>query len=166
MEIICGNGMFIYITKMIYLMQAGNQAIYLALITPKVLIYYYLKTKYLTKESTKSRPCMKHKPTTCKEVEMHKKIEQLYSCTIPIYYTGQHLDEYIHWLHPCNKKKMASLIFENFNCYNWIPCKQTHQYINKVGGILVKERNSQHIKGCRFEYNLNKLLFLEVGYKL
>ena len=33
---------------------------------------YYLTTKYLTKESTKSRPCMKYKPTTCKEVEMHK----------------------------------------------------------------------------------------------
>ena len=131
---------------------------------------YYLKTKHLTKESTKSRPCMKYKPTTCKEVEMHKKIEQLHNCRIPIYYTGQHLDEYIHWLHPCNKsitKKMASLIFENFNCSNSkIPCTQTHHYMNKVGSVFVKIDYTQQIKGCRFEYDRNETEIFEKNIKV
>jgi hypothetical protein len=142
----------------------------LAFSTPK-LFTTYLRTNYLTKESTKSRPCMKYKPTTCKEVERHKKIKQLHTCTIPIYYTGQHLDEYTHWIHPCIKsitKKMASLIFENFNCSNSIPCKQTHHYINRdrVGGLFAKERNSQQIKGCRFEYNRNETEIYEKNIKV
>ena len=131
---------------------------------------YYLKTKHLTKESTKSRPCMKYKPTTCKEVEMHKEIKQRHNCRIPIYYTGQHLDEYIHWLHPCNKsitKKMASLISENFNCSNSIiPCKQTHHYMNKVGSVFVKIDYTQQIKGCRFEYDRNETEIFEKNIKV
>ena len=56
---------------------------------------YHLQTKHYFKESTKSKPCKKYHPTACKEVEMHKRIAQLHNCTIPIFYSGQHLDEHI-----------------------------------------------------------------------
>ena len=56
---------------------------------------YQLQTKHYSKASTKSKPCRKYHPTACKEVELHKKIAKFHNCTIPIFYSGQHLDELI-----------------------------------------------------------------------
>ena len=88
---------------------------------------------------------------------MHQKIAQLHNCTIPIFYSGQHLDKHIlgeytffnilssivkkivfvtethiSGLQNCNisvTKKMTPLIGEQFDCSNSIPCTQTHHEV-------------------------------------
>ena len=50
-----------------------------------------IRNKKISKQSTKLRPCQKFWQRTCQEIERQEKIAKEYNCSVPIYYTGEHL---------------------------------------------------------------------------
>ena len=45
------------------------------------------------KESTRNAPCVKHEYNTCKSIEDNKVIFERFHCSVPILYSGPHLDD-------------------------------------------------------------------------
>ena len=46
-------------------------------------------------ESTRKAPCVKHEYSTCQSIEDNRKIFERFHCSIPILYSGPHLDDLI-----------------------------------------------------------------------
>ena len=54
-----------------------------------------LRKKINKKESTRKAPCVKHEYTTCRNIENTVSIFDIFHCSIPILYSGQHMDDVI-----------------------------------------------------------------------
>ena len=54
-----------------------------------------LKKKIHVREPTRKVPCMKYEYNTCQNIEDNRLILEKFHCSIPILYSGQHLDDFI-----------------------------------------------------------------------
>ena len=54
---------------------------------------FMIRSKRMSKTSTRPRPCQKYWPKACHEMYLHKKIKNEYNCTIPILDSGIHFQQ-------------------------------------------------------------------------
>ena len=56
---------------------------------------FELQKKMNKREPTRNVPCQKYEYRTCQSIEKNKAIFEKFGCSIPILYTGEHLDNFI-----------------------------------------------------------------------
>ena len=61
----------------------------------KDLHKFEIRKKINKRESTRKVPCNKHEYRTCQSIEKNKAIFEKFGCSIPILYTGEHLNNFI-----------------------------------------------------------------------
>ena len=68
-----------------------------------------IKKKINCRESTRAVPCVKYEQKTCQSIEKHQAIFEKFGCSIPILYSGQHLDSNNDNTYYCNSSSVQHL---------------------------------------------------------
>ena len=89
---------------------------------------YTLKSKHFSKASTKSKPCAKYQPESCKHSKLQLKIQKTYKCWIQIFSLGQVNST----LPVCNVsviEQMLEMSKKSWDCSKSVPCQHTDHSI-------------------------------------
>ena len=90
-----------------------------------------LRKKITKKESTRKSPCVKYEYDTCESIENNEIIFKRFNCTIPILYSGPHLDNFIQkGASNCSYQVMLEALDfiskkESTNCFMAQTCENT-----------------------------------------
>ena len=92
---------------------------------------YHLRNKHFSKPSTRSLPCSKHHPKTCRDILLSKKIASKYNCQVPVFFTGKHLDDFKN-LPKCNMSVTKDMLLSPLQntCSQSVPCEHTDYSID------------------------------------
>ena len=94
-----------------------------------------IQKKITCRESTRTVPCVKYERRTCQSIENHRVIFEKFGCSVPILYSGQHLDSNDDNTYYCNSSSVQHL--DNVipkdvsNCSYYVTPEVLEFYVNQ-----------------------------------
>ena len=85
------------------------------------------RKKIIKKESTRKAPCVKHEHNTCKSIEDNQLVLERFHCSLPILYSGPHLDgltpnETINCSYNVTLKALDFILSKETSCFRSQTC--------------------------------------------
>ena len=111
-----------------------------------------IQKKINCRESTRTVPCVKYEQRTCQSIEKHQAIFEKFGCSIPILYSGPHLDtsndDNTYYCNSSNVQHLDNFIPKDVsNCSYDVTPEVLQFYVNQSFDVN-KERNCPMTQTC------------------